>query len=492
MKKQLYYGDNLEIIRKYIADESVDLCYIDPPFNSSRNYNQIYKNVGKETAQSQAFVDTWRWDDAAAKIYQELMDMPTLLPQKAYLFLRSMIEIFGKCDITAYLLYMAFRIKEIHRVLKPTGSFYLHCDPTASHYLKLLLDGFFYGKGDLRNEIIWCYTRMAAKGQRQLSRAHDIIFWYSKGEEWIFNVDDIRQPYSKASKAREGYKLTKLGSGIPKVPQTVLNEKGKFPEDWYLIPYLRGKEYLGYPTQKPEALLERIILASSNEGDVILDAFCGCGTTVAVAERLKRKWIGIDISYNAVSIIKKRLVDTFGEKITSEFIELGEPKDFDSARQLALKAGDNRKEFERWSIAKYSNNQAFGNDKKGSDGGVDGIAYMFDSDENGKQINSKIIFSVKSNKTLSPTVIRDLNGTLDKENAKIGILITLYPMENLVKESKKYGLYTNKLFNKTYEKIQVISIDEIMNGARLEIPMLDILKKAERKSKDKQLAVDYL
>jgi SAM-dependent methyltransferase len=264
--------------------------------------------------------------------------------------------------------------------------------------------------------------------------------------------------------------------------------KGKVPDDVIVMPSLNtmAKERLGYPTQKPEALLERIIKASSNEGDVVLDAFCGCGTTIAVAQRLNRKWIGIDITYNAVSLIKKRLLDTFGKEITTEFVELGEPKDLNSAVQLALRAGDNRKEFEKWSIARYSNNQAFVNDKKGGDGGIDGIAYMLDSNENGEQVNSKIIFSVKSNKTLSPNVVRDLNGTLDKENAKIGILITLYPMPNLEKEAKKYGLYTNKLFNKNYNKIQVVSIEEIMAGAVLELPTVDILDSAERRYKIKQ------
>ncbi|MFM5889871.1 MAG: DNA-methyltransferase, partial [Dolichospermum sp.] len=193
---------------------------------------------------------------------------------------------------------MTLRITEIHRVLKPTGSFYLHCDPTASHYLKLILDAVFCSqRGSLRNEIIWIYSRMAAKNQKQLSRCHDIIFWYSKSEQWIFNVDQIRLPYAETSKARAGYKKTNLGGGKPKSEICELNEGGKFPEDWIQIPFIRGKEYLGYPTQKPEALLERIIKASSNENDIVLDAYCGCGTTVAVCQKLDRQWIGIDITY---------------------------------------------------------------------------------------------------------------------------------------------------------------------------------------------------
>jgi len=193
---QLYYGDNLEIMRKFIKDESVDLCYIDPPFNSGRDYNQIYQNTGKETAQVRAFEDTWRWDDMAAKSYQELMDKPTLLPHKAYLFIKSMVEIFGKCDITAYLLYMSFRITEIHRVLKPTGSFYLHCDPFANYLLRTLLDAIFVPSGGkMLNEIIWCY-RQGGRTNYSFARKHDMIFCYVKSKQkWIFNSDAVRIPY---------------------------------------------------------------------------------------------------------------------------------------------------------------------------------------------------------------------------------------------------------------------------------------------------------
>ena len=243
-----------------------------------------------------------------------------------------------------------------------------------------------------------------------------------------------------------------------------------------------AKERLGYNTQKPEALLKRIILASSNEGDVILDAFCGCGTTIAVAERLNRKWIGVDISYNAVALIKKRLIDTFGNEITSQFVELGEPKDFDSAKELALRKGDNRKEFEKWSIIKYSNKQAFVNDKKGGDGGIDGTAYM----KINKDETKKVLFSVKSGEKLTPSVVRDLFGAVEREDAAIGILITLYPFDSLVREAKKYGYFKHPLTGKQYERIQVIDIVKIMEGAVLDLNMVDILKKAEYTGLNKQ------
>ena len=517
---QLYYGDNLEVMQKYIADESVDLCYIDPPFNSGEDYNLIYKISHKETAQVHAFTDTWVWDDLAALSHQNLMDKPTLLPHKTFIFIRSMIEMFGKCDISAYLLYMAFRIKEIHRVLKPTGSFYLHCDPFANYLLRSLLDSIFVDKGGkMLNEIVWHYKTYQGQVKKYFPRKHDTIFFYCKNgdKHRTFRLLKDNNPESAIDFKRWNKYLNEYneitGANYPKTDsrfdgyiKRFIKENGREPDKNDIIFKIEGqtidtvwnikavdpkdKARLGYKTQKPEALLERIIKASSNEGDVVLDAFCGCGTTIAVAQRLNRKWIGIDITYNAVSLIKKRLLDTFGNEITSEFLELGEPKDLNSAVQLALRAGDNRKEFEKWSIAKYSEHQAFVNDKKGGDGGIDGTAYMLDKDENGEQVNSKIIFSVKTNKTLSPNVVRDLNGTLDKENAKIGILITLYPVQNLVRESKKYGTYTNKLFNKNYNKIQVISIEEIMDGARLELPTIEILDSAKRKYKTKQLTME--
>lgn len=478
---QLYYGDNLEIMQKYITDESIDLCYIDPPFNSGRNYNQIYQNTGKETAQVQAFIDTWNWDDIAAICYQELEDKPTLLPHQTYLFILSMVNVFGKCPITAYLLYMSFRLVEIHRVLKPTGSFYLHCDPFANYLLRALLDTIFVSQnGKMQNEIIWCY-RQGGRSNNTFARKHDVIFWYTKSkQQWKFNADDIRISYHGTG----GYVTSGKGTTIKgKVYRP--NELGKIPEDWWDIPAITpmAKERLGYETQKPESLLERIIKASSDENDVILDAFCGCGTTVAVAQRLNRKWIGIDISYNAVSIIKERLINTYGREIVSKFTELGEPKDFESAKQLALKAGDNRKEFEKWSIAKYSNNKAFVNNNKGGDGGIDGTAYIkIDKNE-----TKKILFSVKSGEKLSPSVVRDLFGVVEREEAAFGILITLYPFDNLVKEANKYGYFKNPITGKQYKKIQIIDIVKIMEGETLDKnEIVDILKKAERKHNIKQ------
>jgi site-specific DNA-methyltransferase (adenine-specific) len=497
MKNQIYYGDNLEVLRKYIQDESIDLCYIDPPFNSKRNYNQIYKNLGEDKASAQAFTDTWEWNQQAIKGLSEIKgNYNGIFTEQIIELITGLEKVLKQGSLFAYLVSMTLRIAEIHRSLKETGSFYLHCDPTASHYLKLVCDAIFCAKGgDFRNEIVWCYSRMAAKGQRQLSRCHDVIFWYSKGKKWLFNVDDVRLPYSPKSKARAGYKKTNLGGGKPASEICELNEIGKFPEDWIQIPFIRGKEYLGYPTQKPEALLERIIKASSNEGDVILDAYCGCGTTIAVAEKLKRKWIGIDITYQSISVIIKRFEDNFGRDFTKDVIDpktqkveipatvemKGIPKDFESAVALANREEDRtRKEFEKWIILTYSKNRAIINEKKGSDKGIDGIVYISDRNETGVLENKKALFSVKSNKTLTPSVIRELNGTIERENAACGFLLTLYPMPNLVKESRHYGVYQNKLTGNEYPKIQVVSVEEVLKGETIRLPhTIDVLKSAE-------------
>ena len=490
MKKELYYGDNLKVLQKFIKDESVDLCYIDPPFNSKRTYNQIYMNTGKETAQVQSFIDTWRWDTAASTGYDEIISNNRgIFTMQTIDLISALRKILGQGSLLAYLISLTLRVSEIHRVLKPTGSFYLHCDQTAGHYIKILLDSIFTPKGgEIRNEMVWAYSRMAAKGQKQLSRCHDTIFWYSKGKKWTFNINEIRLPYSESSKARAGYKKTNLGGGKPKNEICELNEIGKFPEDWIQIPFIRGKEYLGFQTQKPAALLERIIKASSNEGEVVLDAYCGCGTTVAVAEKLNRKWIGIDISYQAISLIIKRLEDTFDTKTINEINFHGIPFDFESAVALANKKDDRtRKEFEKWAVLSYTNNRGMIHEQKGGDRGIDGIAKIVDIDDNHQYTDSQAIFSVKSNKTLSPNIIRELFGTVEREKASMGYLITLYPMDNLIKESKKYGSYHNVLLGKTFDKIQVVSIKEILEGKRFEIPSIDILKKAEQDKTSKQI-----
>lgn len=493
-KNRLLYGDNLDNLRNHVKDESVDLCYIDPPFNSKRNYNQIYNNIGKEDrAQAQAFVDTWTWGESAEKEFDAIVQsINCKLPKQSVSLIIGLERVLGKSSLLAYLVSMTLRIAEIHRVLKPMGSFYLHCDPTASHYLKLVCDSIFCSQGgDLRNEIIWCYTGPGSPGMRQFMRKHDVVFWYSKGQTWTFNRDQIRIEHS--SKTKANYKEGLAGSGFVEADHKI-HEAGKVPEDWWQYAIApRGKEYLGYPTQKPEKLLERIIQASSNEGDTILDAYCGCGTTVSVAQRLNRNWIGIDITYQSISLILQRLEKTHGKPILEDISLTGVPEDMESAIALANKDDDRvRKEFEKWAILTFSKNRAMINDKKGGDGGIDGIAYMMDWNDKKEQDYMPVLFSVKSNKNLTPSVIRDLYGTVEREKAAVGYLLTLYPMDNLVKESYKYGTYQNTMVGQTYPKIEVISVQDILKGRFLSLPTaIDVVKNATQKANNTQMALNF-
>jgi len=295
--RTLFIADNLDILRG-INSDCIDLIYLDPPFNSKRNYKAP---IGSP-AEGAEFKDIWTDEDIKYEWHGQIAEQH----QELYQVIQAAAATYDT-SMKIYLTAMAVRLFEMKRILKPTGSIYLHCDPTASHYLKLVMDSLF-GKKNFRNEIVWCYTRMSAKGQNKLSQAHDLIFWYSKGSEWTFNVDPIRLPYAVGSKDREGYTLNRLGSGYSKEGKTVLNPLGKFPEDWMThIPYLRGKERTGYPTQKPLKLLHRIIKAISNDGDLVLDPFCGCATACVAAEQLGRQWIGIDISLSTEIITKLRL-----------------------------------------------------------------------------------------------------------------------------------------------------------------------------------------
>ncbi|MEA5470973.1 DNA methyltransferase [Spirulina sp. 06S082] len=498
MSKQLFYGDNLEVLRKYIKDESVDLCYIDPPFNSKRNYNQIYNNLGKEDrGQAQAFIDTWTWDDRANQGLVEIQEnyLGSFTSQSIDL-ISGLVKVLGKGSLLAYLISMTLRIAEINRILKPTGSFYLHCDPTASHYLKIIIDAIFCPQaGQFQNEIVWCYS-IGGKSKDKFGRKHDIILFYTKGKKYTFNrkgasIARKQNSHMKVRTDSEGREYQeKKNKKTGKIYQYYLDE-GKIAEDyWVDIETLNreDRERLGYPTQKPEALLERIIKTSSNEGDLILDAYCGCGTTIAVAERFNRVWIGIDMTYQSIGLILKRLEDNFGKNILDTIVTNGIPKDIESAKALATKKDDRtRKEFEKWSILTYSNNRAVINAKKGADRGIDAIAY-FQGDRDSPE---KIIFQVKSGKVKSGD-IRELQGTMSLQQAEIGIFITLnQPTKDMLQTAKSAGIYQSRYMSQSIDKIQIISITEILEEKkRLDIRLaFDVLKSAEkqRETKNKQL-----
>ncbi len=276
----LYYGDNLEVMRNKIQSATIDLCYIDPPFNSKRTYNQIYNNMGTEDlAQSQAFIDTWTWDAHAIKGYQEILDNTGgRFTKQTIELIKGLHNVLNTGSLLAYLVSMTLRITEIQRVLKSTGSFYLHCDPTASHYLKLVVDGIFVPNGgDFQNELIWSY-RTGGASKKRFAKKHDVIFFYSKSNNWTFN------PQKERSYMMHKYGFKKSDFQID--PETGLQYSMVYSRDILEIPSLGSDtvERLGYPTQKPSLLLERIIKASTNEGDLVLDVYCGCGTTIAVAQ----------------------------------------------------------------------------------------------------------------------------------------------------------------------------------------------------------------
>jgi site-specific DNA-methyltransferase (adenine-specific) len=304
----LYSGDNLNILREYIIDNSIDLIYLDPPFNSKATYKlRKEPNGSQSNVQITAFKDIWHWTEESEKTFQEIIDSAPANIVETISAFRSFI---GNNDMMAYLTMMCIRLIELKRVLKETGSIYLHCDPTASHYLKILMDSIF-GKNNFRNEIIWWYETGGIP-KKDFSRKHDIIFRYTKSNDYTFNAKEVLE-------SRSDEVLRRIAIGNPSATRST--GLYRHPSDVWKIASINSmaKERLGYPTQKPEALLERIIKASSNEGDIVLDAFCGCGTSITVAERLKRKWIGIDTTPLAINLIKELMKNTYSLEACKDY-----------------------------------------------------------------------------------------------------------------------------------------------------------------------------
>lgn len=506
-KNMLFYGDNLEILRNRIADNSVDLCYIDPPFNSNRSYFQIYSGIqGKvDKAQAQAFTDTWTWDDVAIAGFENILtNAGGRFTRKSIELIKGLELILGKHDLLAYLVHMTLRVTEIFRVLKPTGSFYLHCDPTASHYLKLVLDAVFVSQGgEFLNEIIWYYGPKATQRATSFQRKHDVIFLFTKSrrdqvftcplQEYSQGSLDERETRYKQEDERGHYRLTtrRDKNGNKYRAKVYLND-GVIMTDVWQIPIINAtaKERMGYPTQKPEALLERIIKASSNEGDVVLDAYCGCGTTIAVAQRLNRKWIGIDITYHSISLMLKRLTDSFGDSVLDNIIIEGIPRDIASAHALANRQDDRvRKEFEKWAALTYTNNRGVINEKKGADKGIDAIVYFATSaNETGR-----MIIQVKSGGANRGT-IATLHGDMEREKADMATLITLEnPTAPMVEEAKKAGFYDHVIMGKRYDRIQIVTVQELIEqDRRIDLPLsFDAVKKGKKSDGEQQLGIEW-
>ena len=489
-KNKLYFGDNLDMMRDYIPSESIDLIYLDPPFNSKATYNVLFqeKNGTQSAAQITAFDDTWHWGQESEQAYHELVTQGSKKLADLTQALRSFL---GTNDMMAYLIMIAIRLMEMHRVLKQTGSIYLHCDPTASHYIKLLLDAVF-GAYNYRSEIIWSRSHGFKRSSAKLfPQKHDTIFFYCKDiKNIVFNSQyrPHKQEYLKRFKKDSDGRLYRDDVNPTKGGRRKIyldGVEGDLVEStWYDINPINpvAKELLGYPTQKPEALLERIIKASSNEGDLIMDPFCGCGTTIAVAERLNRKWIGIDITNLAVTLMKHRLEDTFGPDL-SPYEVLGDPKDLHGAKALAEQ---DKYQFEWWALGKVAARPAQ-DKKKGADSGIDGYVYFID-DNSGKA--KSIIISVKGGH-VTVSQIRDLKGVLEREQAAIGAFITLQePTGPMKEEAAAAGFYEPKLYpGRLYPKIQILTVEELLKGKQLEYPRVApevTFKKAELKNKGRE------
>lgn len=524
MQNTLYYGDNLAILRDLIAKESVDLIYLDPPFNSNRNYNVLFREESglESEAQITAFEDTWHWNQATAHTYDEII---TTAPDDIATLINAMKTFVGANQMMAYLVMMTARLIELHRVLKPTGSLYLHCDPTASHYLKIILDTIF-GAQNFRNEIVWVRTSAHANVSQKFGAVHDIIYFYSKSKQFKWNQQ--HSPYSdeyiktffdqkdsgghryarrdltaSMERASSGQLYSWKGITPPpsrcwamtqeKMDEFFAKDRIHFPQKKDGMPRLKlypedlpgipiqdvwtdirplhnlAAERLGYPTQKPVELLKRILQASSNEGDVVLDAFCGCGTSIAAAQELNRKWIGIDITHLSIALQKYRLRDAFKLIENKDYVVIGEPTDLHGAKQLAE---DNRYQFQWWALSLVQaipTGSSFGSKigKKGADRGIDGVINFTES---GKDKLRKVLIQVKSGKVKSGD-IRDLRGTMDRESAAIGVFITLEkPSAQMIAEACDAGFYQTFAGAIKYPKIQILTVEELLHGAEIKMP----------------------
>jgi len=507
----LYYGDNLDILRQYVQDETVDLIYLDPPFKSNQDYNILFaeKNGSQSAAQIRAFEDTWQWDRAAAQAYEQVVEAGGRAAEAMIAFRKYL----GGNDMLAYLSMMAPRLKELRRVLKPTGSIYLHCDPTASHYLKILMDAVF-GPVNFRNEIVWKRSH-AHSSARKYGPNHDTIFFYTKERDFIWNtvfqdydpeylakhyrhVDEDGRRYKhenptgagirhgETGKPWRGIDPTSKGRHWVKIPLELeeLDRKGKiyWPKKEKAWPYIKiyldemtgipaqdlwadigvinmmAKERLGYPTQKPEALLERIIRASSSKGDVVLDPFCGCGTTINVAQKLKRNWIGIDITHIAIALIKYRLHNTFGNKVRYKIV--GVPVSLPDAENLAK---SDPYQFQAWAVGHFV---GFPHElKRGADKGIDGRLYFHDDPS---RKTKQIVFSVKAGK-VGVAHVRDLRGVIDREKAEIGVLIALQePTKPMREEAASAGYYESRWGK--HPRLQILTVAELLEGKGIDCP----------------------
>ena len=466
---RLYYGDCLTIMQE-MRKASVDLIYLDPPFNSSRDYNAIYKDeTGRPLPdQVQAFCDLWELDGERERA---LRAMPVLMREagiedQAVEFWRLWMNALRSTQprLLAYLSYMTQRLLPMRGLLKPTGSIYLHCDPTASHYIKVMMDGIF-GHANFRNEIVWCYTGPGSPGMRQFNRKHDVLLWYTRGKRWTFNREAVRIPHKRLNTNRAGAMIA--GALTPAVRDAYL-KRGKVPETWWpeFSPVGRiKKERMGYATQKPLALLERIIKASSNPGDVVFDPFCGCATTLEAAHRLERRWIGCDIAIHAVKrVAKVRLQERIGLVEGVDFTIDGVPRTLEGARDLWER---DKYHFQKWAVEEVD---GFVTSRQTADGGIDGRLYF---DTPGTRDLSSMVLEVKGGANIGIGVVRDLRGVLERDDAAMAGLIVMNDpggrkTRNFNREMATAGdLDMNGVL---YPRMQMLTVPEILEGKRFHTP----------------------
>jgi DNA modification methylase len=515
----LYYGDNLDVLRKHVASESVDLVYLDPPFNSNRSYNVLFKTKSGDAAQAQieAFDDTWTWSQQAESQFDSLVQGGA--PVRVADALEAMRRLLGDNDVLAYLVMMTARLQELHRVLKPTGSLYLHCDPTASHYLKLILDAIF-GPDKFRSEIVW--KRYGAHNDAKgYGAVHDIILYFGKSRDVLFNKQfqgyepeyveqrfrfadpdgrrwseqNLSSPNPRPNltypyKAKNGVTYDPPANGWKYTPERMaaLDSENRLHYPKKIGGRLRLKNYLdelegvpvqdlwtdigpiggtsaermGYPTQKPLALLERIISTSTNPGDLVLDPFCGCGTTIDAAQKLGRSWVGIDITYLAIDLIDKRLRHTYGEDIVGTYKISGIPHDLDGAQALF---DANPFDFERWAVSLVD---AQANEKQVGDKGIDGVI-RFPADHEGG--TARALVSVKGGRQINPGMVRDLVGTVQQQKAEMGVFICMTPpTAGILEVVRKSGTYTWPISGRSYPKVQVLTVAQLLEGIRPQMP----------------------
>ncbi len=522
----LYYGDNLDILRDAIPAASVDLVYLDPPFNSKRDYNVIFKDESGNSTDAQllAFEDTWHWGPSVEGTYQYLTNYARhrgAVSTEVSALVGALRKAIGTNQLMAYLVEMTVRLVELHRVLKPTGSLFLHADPTASHYLKIVLDAIFDPRNFV-NEIIWKRSDAhndSGQGATHLGRIHDVILFYRRSEaatynalftplpqqtvdKWYrhvepetgrrYNLADITGP-GGAAKGNPRYEflgvtrywrysrermqeLYDAGLIVQAKPGTVPARKRYLDESngvslqdlWTDIDMLRGLskgERLGYPTQKPLALLERIIAISSDPGDVVLDPFCGCGTALIAAQKLERRWIGIDITYLSIAVMESRLVASFPS--LGHVRVIGQPTEVEGARMLAEQSLHDRYEFQYWALTQVGA-QPIGDKKKGADAGIDGrIAFT----EAGSDVRF-VLVSVKSG-GVNVSMVRDLIGTMQREDSPLGLFVTLdEPSGPMKVEAAGAGTYHSEIANRDYPRVQIVTVKDILEGRRPQLPLL--------------------